>query len=109
MGKDKEGGEYVEYGAAVSFPGIAWPASGKVQAMQYGQRLPYIYNMNVIGEYECRFDTEKGNTVYHFSETNMELSELDGICLFCGKEEGPDYKIISIKPYRPLMLEVEKI
>lgn len=40
--KDNEGSTYEEYGAASSFSGESWSASGKVQAQQYGQRLGYI-------------------------------------------------------------------
>ena len=70
--KDKEGGSVVSYEAAVPIKATIWPASGKVQAEMYGERLAYIKNM----EYE-------------------------------GKD--PDYKIISIKEYSPMLMELEKI
>ena len=47
--KDREGSTYEEYSAASSFSGESWPASGKVQAQQYGQRLGYIRNVKIDG------------------------------------------------------------
>lgn len=105
--KDKEGSSYEEWGAAVSFKGESWLASGKVQAQQYGERLPYIRNMKIEGKYTIETD-EKGMVSYGF-ENGMKIMESDGICLYVGENQKPDYKIISIKPYKPLKLEVERI
>ena len=66
-----------------------WPASGKVQAEMYGERLAYIKNM----EYEGKETMQEG----------------DGICVFVDPESDPDYKIISIKEYSPMLMELEKI
>lgn len=107
--KDTEGGTYEEYGAAVSFSGEAWPAGGKVQAEQYGERLSYIYNVKIEGKYNIVFNEKDKRIHYVFPEIGLDIMENDGICLFVGMENNPDYKIISIKPYKPLRLEVEKI
>lgn len=109
--KDKEGGTYVEYGSPVPFVGESWPAGGKVQAEQYGERLGYIYNVKIAGDYEAFLETlgTRNFLRYIFPESGLELMEGDGICLFAPKDSKPDYKVISIKPYRPLRLEVEKI
>ena len=88
--KDREGSTYEEYSAASSFSGESWPASGKVQAQQYGQRLGYIRNVKIDGGY------------------GIDLMELDGICLFVGENTEPDYRIVAIKSYRFLTLEVER-
>ena len=104
--KDLEGSTSEEYGTASSISGESWPASGKVQAQQYGQRLNYIRNMRINGRYRTQTD-EKGNPHYVL-EDGTDIQELDGICLYVGKDQEPDYKIISIKPYRFLTLEVEK-
>lgn len=87
--KDKEGGSVVSYEAAVPIKATIWPASGKVQVEMYGERLAYIKNME-----------------YEGSET---MHEGDGICVFVSPESDPDYKIISIKEYSPMMMELEKI
>lgn len=52
--KDKEGSTSEEYGAASSVTGESWPASGKVQAEQYGQRLNYIRNIRIQGSYKIQ-------------------------------------------------------
>lgn len=105
--KDSEGGTSEEYGAAIPFKGVCWPASGKIQAAQYGQRLAYIRNIKIEGKYEVRAD-EKGR-IHYILKNGMDLEELDGICLYTGEMQNPDYKIIAAKPYRFLTLEVEKI
>lgn len=108
--KDGEGGTYVEYGDAVLFTGESWPAGGKVQAAQYGERLSYIHNVKMEGKYEIKPDTSRKNVLHYiFSETGLDLVEGDGICLFVPGDSDPDYKIISIKPYKPLRMEVEKL
>lgn len=105
--KDGEGSTYEEYGAASPFSGESWPASGKVQAQQYGQKLGYIRNVKIDGEYTIKSD-ENGN-LHYILKNGTELMELDGICLFAGEKDEPDYKIVSVKPYRFLTLEVERI
>ena len=105
--KDSEGSTSEEYGTASSISGESWPASGKVQAEQYGQRLSYIRNVRLNGKYKIQTD-EKGNPHYIF-EDGTDLQESDGICLYAGQDQNPDYKIISIKPERFLTLEVERI
>ena len=75
------------------------------------RQMPEEFALAVIDK--CSFaqvamTDEKGNPHYIF-ENGTDLQELDGICLYAGQEQNPDYKIISIKPYRFLILEVERI
>ena len=88
--RTSEGSSYTDYEAAVEIEAIIWPAGGKIQAEMYGERLSYIKNMEYGGQ-----------------ET---MQEGDGICVFVGPEEAPDYRIISIKPeYNPKVMELEKL
>lgn len=105
--KDSEGSTSEEYGTASSISGESWPASGKVQAQQYGQRLNYIRNVRLNGKYNSQPD-DKGN-VHFILEDGTDIQELDGIHLYTDKDQKPDYKIIAVKPYRFLTLEVERI
>jgi hypothetical protein len=90
VGKDKEGGSVVEYEEAVEIHATIWPAGGRVQAEMYGERLAYIKNMEYGGP--------------------EEMTEGDGICVFTGPEDPPDYKIISIKrEYSPKVMELERV
>ena len=104
--KDNEGSTYEEYGAASSFSGESWSASGKVQAQQYVQRLGYIRNVKIDGGYAIKPD-ENGR-LHYILDNGTDLMELDGICLFVGENTEPDYRIVAIKPYRFLTLEVER-
>lgn len=103
--KDREGSPVVTYNDAKKMMVEVWPASGKLQTEQYGNRLNYIQNCKIDGEYKILY--KNGKTIYKFRE--FSLCEGDGICLYSGKDNEPDYKIISIKPYRPLYMEVEKL
>ena len=105
--KDREGSTRESYGTASSVEGESWPASGKVQVQQYGERLNYIRNVRISGKYDVKPD-EKGR-MHYILENGTDIQESDGICLFVGKDAVPDYRIISIKPYRMLSLEVEKL
>lgn len=105
--KDAEGSSYVEYESATEFQGEMWPAGGNIQAEMYGNRLPYIRNVRINEKYEITVD-EKG-IVHYICENGMDIVEDDGICLYASSDSLPDYKIISIKPYRFLQMEVEKL
>ena len=37
------------------------------------------------------------------------INEGDGICVYVSKDSEPDYKVISIKRYSHLFIELEKI
>ena len=88
--RTSEGSSYTEYAEAVEIQAIIWPAGGKVQAEMYGERLSYIKNMEYGGA--------------------EVMQEGDGICVFVGPDEKPDYKIISIKPeYNPKRMELEAL
>ena len=105
--KDDEGCTSVDYGNPVSFQGESWPAGGRVQAEMYGNRLSYIRNVKIDGKYDITTD-EKGMPHYVF-QNGMDIMENDGVCLYVPQNMSPDYKIVSIKPYKQLLLEVEKI
>ena len=105
--KDSEGGTRERYGAASLIKGESWPASGKTQALQYGQKLSYIRNVRLSDSYQIKSD-DKGRNVYVF-ENGAEIQELDGMCVFVPEDMEPDYKIVAIKPYQHLLLEVEKL
>lgn len=104
--KDNEGNSYTEYGEAKPVTAEIWPAGGKLQAEMYGQRLPYIRNCRLDGEYKTQTD-EKGRVSYLFGA--QPIREGDGICLDVPEESDPDYKIIAIRPYRYLYMELEKL
>ena len=104
--RDREGNSYTEYGPASSFMAEFWPAGGKLQAEIYGQRLSYIYNCRINGTYTVKVD-DKGSVYYDYGE--FAVTEGDGICLYASGDAEPDYKIIAIKPYKPLYMEIEKI
>jgi hypothetical protein len=104
--KDKEGGTFLGYQSPFEFSGEAWPANGKLQAQQYGQRLPYIMNLKIEGKYKKV--TDENGILHYLFQNGMDVTEGDGICLCVDKDSEPDYRILSIKPYTPLRLEVEK-
>lgn len=102
--KDNEGNSYVEWGEPKPFKAIIWPASGKLQSEMYGQRLNYIKSCRVEGKYNIVLEGKR--TIYKL-EDKLSFCEGDGICLY--SSEGPDYRIIAIKPYPLLYFEMERI
>lgn len=90
MIEDDEAGKYEGFEEkGIDIKANIYPATGKIQAEIYGQRLKYIMNMLYDGKYH--------------------LKEGDGICVYVDKDSKPDYKIISIKHYSHLFIELEKI
>ena len=87
--EDNEGGKYPGYSEPIEIQANISPASGNLQAEVYGERLNYMLNM-----------------LYDGPES---INEGDGICVYVPKESKPDYKIISIKRYSHLFIELEKI
>ena len=119
--KDDEGVPEIKWGSATQIEGETWPAGGQLQVNTYGDRVNNMLNVRVRGPYEII--TEKGHQAYRFTftsasgasgasgetETGFTLCEGDGLCINVSGTSKPDYKIISIKPYKPLRLEVERI
>lgn len=105
--KDREGASCIEYAGAVPFQAEMWPGGGKVQAEMYGMRLPNIRNLRLEGEYKEIYSV-KGALAYQI-EDGPVIRVNDGICLYAGPEEEPDYKVAAIYPDRFLTLEVEKV
>ena len=88
--KNSEGGTDVSYQAAIEILATIWPAGGRVQAEMYGEKLKYMKNMEYSG-----------------SET---MQEGDGICVFVGPTDDPDYKIVSIQPeHDPKVMMLERM
>lgn len=87
--EDDEGGKYPGYSEGIEINANISPASGRLQAEIYGERLNYILNM-----------------LYEGSES---INEGDGICVYVSKDNEPDYKVISIKQYSHLFIELERI
>lgn len=103
--EDNEGGKYPGYSEPIEIQANIYPASGKLQAEIYGERLNYILNMLVDGPYEV---IVKENITYYVVN-GIEICEDHGMCVYSTKDSEPDYKIISIKPYSHLFIELEKI
>lgn len=88
--EDEEGGKYKGYSnKAIEVKANIYPASGKLKAEIYGERLNYILNMIYDGP--------------------ISMVEGDGICVYVSEDSKPDYKIISIKPYSHKVIELEKV
>lgn len=104
--KTAEGGVCEAYGEGKALSGEVWPAGGKLQTELYGEHVGYIRNVRINGKYSVQTE-EKGNAVYTLAD-GTALREGDGLCIYVGKDQEPDYRIISIRPDRFLRLEAEK-
>ncbi len=104
---DGEGGKVISYGPPVGIEANIYPASGKVQADVYGERLAYILNML----YDCPVIKTFVDGVLHYKspDNKIDICEGYGVCVYVASDSNPDYKIISIKPYGHLFIELEKL
>lgn len=93
--KDREGSTRESYGTASSVEGESWPASGKVQAQQYGERLNYIRNVRISGKYEVKPD-EKGR-MHYILENGTDIQESDQRL-----QSKADLTVKMISPLGPL-------
>jgi hypothetical protein len=105
---DSEGGKYQGYSdIPVEIKACIYPAGGKLQAEIYGERLNYILNMLYDGTIK---PVMKDNILHYQSEDGtIDFCEGNGICVNVPSTSDPDYKIISIKLYGHLFMELEKI
>lgn len=100
--KDNEGVPIVTYGSPYTAVGEIWPASDSLQAQTYGDRINSILNVRIKGAYEVK---QIGNeTVYSFED--FDIREGDGVCVY---SNNADYQVISIKPYKPIRMEIQKL
>ena len=103
--KDEEGVPIIKWSSATQIEGETWPAGGQQQVNTYGDKVNNMINVRVRGPYQIV--TEKGHQAYEFA--GFTLCEGDGLCINVSGTSDPDYKIISIKPYKPLKLEAVRI
>ena len=103
--KDAEGVPKVIWGSATQMEGEVWPAGGQLQTQTYGDRVNNMMNVRIKGSYEIV--PEENHLAYSFG--NFTLREGDGLCIYVDANSKPDFRIVGIKPYRPLKLEVERI
>lgn len=101
--KDNEGNTSESYKDPRIINMVVWSAGGKVQAEQYGKLLNYVKNAKVDGTYTI--EGQEGVLFYKFD--GFSLCENDGIALY--SKDKPDYKIIAIKPYKTLYMELQKL
>ena len=101
--KDSEGVPNVSYGEPMEFKGEVWPATSKLAVDTYGERVNAIMNVKIRGIYTV---VRNDNGVLGYAFDDFEIREGDGVCI---ESDVPGYRIVSIKPYKPLKLEVERL
>ena len=99
---DNEGVPEITYGSENEVRGEVWPATDRLQAQTYGDRISNIMNMRFYGKYEI--ERQENETVYVFDD--FTLRQGDGVCVY---SDNADYKVVSIKPYKPIRLEIERL
>ncbi len=103
--RDAEGVPSVTWGTAHDIKGEYWPAGGHLQVQTYGDRVNNMLNVRLRGDY--RISREGNHQVYTIN--GVSFCEGDGLCIRVPADSGPDYRIVSITPYKPIKLEVELI
>ena len=103
--KDGEGVPIETYAEAYEKQAELWPAGEHRQVETYGDRITGISNMRVQGAYEVNAGASEGIT---FADGST-LKPGDGICVDRAADEAPDYRVLTITPYRPVRLEIERV
>lgn len=93
------------YASAFDVKGYVWRAESRRQIEEYGDRISNVANMRIEGNYEIQFSERVPVVV--FSDGNT-LTAGDGICVHADADAAPDYIIVAITEYKPLMLEIER-
>lgn len=86
INKDSEGNRIVTYDKKCTIKADIHYISGQLQATMYGERLQYMLEMI------CNLDED--------------IQEGDAISV---NSDEPDYKVVTIKRYNFLVIELEKI
>lgn len=99
--KDDEGVTVEAYSEPFNVVAEVWPAGGSVQAEVYGERLAYVRNCRIAEKYT----TEKDGTLVYYRTAGGRFREKDRAVT----AEGETFDIVSVKPYRDLVLELERV
>lgn len=105
--KDAEGVPNKNYVEGIPLHAIVWPATSKLQIEQYGNEINRVLNVKLEGKYLISREEESGVEVFQIGIGDVRLRENDGIRIHA--KDKPDYCIVSIKPYRQLLLEVKRL
>lgn len=99
--KEPDGTPYEEWApTGLKVEGNVQPAGGKVMAAQYGERLGYIMVMY------CEHTPESRELLENFNSQQKSY----GACLYVPGDAGtPDYKVIAVRPWRHIVVELEKV
>lgn len=105
--KNDEGVSIDVYGEAFSVLAEIWPATSRRQVELYGDRLTGISNMRIPGW--SWFESD-GTAMTVILDNGNSIKTGDGVCVYSGSEEGqtPDFRILSITPYQPVLMEIER-
>lgn len=87
---DAEGGKYEDYSTTpVKIEANISPLSGRLASELYGLRTNYMLLM--------------------LCGASNDIKEGDGLCVYVKMNEKPDYKVVSIKRFSHLVIELEKV
>lgn len=104
MTRGSEGEPIETFEAAYEKQAEVWPAAEHRQIERYGDRITGISNVRVQGAYELNPGASEGVTF----EDGSILKPGDGICVNVPPDSEPDFRVLTITPYRPLRLEIER-
>ncbi|NWL87556.1 hypothetical protein DMN77_08055 [Paenibacillus sp. 79R4] len=98
--KEPDGTPYEEWSQdSLKIKGNLQPAGGKVMAEQYGERLGYIMVMY------CEFTPESLKILEEYNSQKKGF----GACVYAPHDSEPDYKIVAIRGWRHVVIELEKV
>ena len=125
--KDSEGVPTESYHAAYGLKAEVWPATERRQIEMYGDRITGISNVRIVGEYTVNGNATEGITMKRNSGLTNEVGSVlvsndgqhlvventiapgDGVCVYVDGDSPPDFRVLTITPYKPVRMEIERI
>lgn len=99
--KDNEGVTVEAYSEPFDVVAEVWPAGGSIQAEVYGERLAYVRNCRIAEKYTV----EQDGALTYYRIAGGRFREKDRITT----AEGEVFEVAAVKPYRNLLLELERV
>lgn len=103
--KDDEGVPSEVFGSAFPVRGEIWPATSTRQIETYGDRIKNISNMRIVSRFTLQL---LNNVPVLILPGDLLIRPGDGLCVLAGPEDLPDFRVLSITPYEPVKLEIER-
>ncbi len=106
--RGREGEKYAAYSPEyVELHATIYSGSGKLAGVQAGNVQQYQKKLLLDEPYTIT--NEDGVETYWLGDHAFSMAAGDGVCVYSGPEQDPDYRIVSIHPTGHLNILLERL